>query len=238
MTVLILTLHEKFAVLSQDTIISDTRAIEKQPALGVATDEEEQRRSAFVGDGSPPKDRVGLGQQSKITIAPHVQLIAGYSGRCHWMTQWDIVARNAPVRDVVELHAMIPQLVRTCDRNLSGEGSTAVHVGWSPTDRRMRGFLYSSQNQWTGMELPKGHCLYPACDPDDSDYDKVLALAAKASAGEAVEEFHLALAMNIHRAFLRGRYIKGAIIGGQLHTVRVDAECITARVAHVFDLGG
>lgn len=236
MTILIATLGRDFGVISQDTIITDAGKVATMQAFGVSIDEAEQRTSAFTGDGNPPDDVFGDGVMSKMSVVPHMHLIAGYLAYVEHLTQWDVFLRVAPALDIDTLDVSdIRDNLHEGEHGSSG--FKALHFGWSQAKKRVCGVLhYNDERKWQRLDLDPCHIVYPACDPEDSEFGELQHHAAMAADGHDVERFHVAVARNIHGAFLRGLYVKGAVFGGQLHTARIDARGISIKVAHIFDV--
>lgn len=230
MTILIATICDRFALVSQDSFVTDASTLGAD-ARGVDTrlnfdDAGAAVDADLVGDGTPPTT-VPLAFGTKFRAIPQLGMVIGCTGDGQVAFAWmELVARLSFARDIVELSTFTPMLLANLYRASGTQVPLAiVHVGYSRLEGACRGFVYNSAEDFKPVRLKRGHHLYsPVPSPDDADYDDLAARWAPAADGVDTESFHVKLAINQHRTYRRGLYRAGAGIGGQLHTASVDSE--------------
>lgn len=77
------------------------------------------------------------------------------------------------------------------------------------------------------VEVPAGHCMHPPPCGDLPDYDRLCDLWEPAAYGERVEAFHVAVAVNVRRAWRERRLREPAAFGGDLQALTLTASGIT-----------
>lgn len=239
MTSFIVTMSERFSLVSQDSFCVARQEVAGSAREGrVAGDFSEALGSAFTGRGrsfcKPP-----LAFGAKFFVLPHLHMVIGGAGDFGFITAWaSIVNVSGYLLDAAGVDGVAPE----CLRDLSGimnlsMASSVFHVGWDREGDKPVGFLYANGDGFSSTGLGLGHSLCPAPNPDDEEYGVLHGMWTKAATSGDIalaEKFHVGVAANQHRAYRAGLFGQGLGIGGQLHTARIDRDGISVCVSHEF----
>lgn len=134
----------------------------------------------------------------------------------------------AEFRDVVELDRIAPRLLGEVVAAARGQHTESqsyqcVIAGWDAYQWRPAAFVYSDDNAFRSHRVP-AHACRPEPDIAADDYPALASMWVPATQGVGTEAFHVALARNARRAH-------PAVIGGELHTARIDHKGVHDRVA-------
>lgn len=238
MTVLNITIAPDFAIVSTDTlVVPKTPTPAALAALGVTADAAAAMAGSFTGNGKPPQlDPIGFA--SKLTVLPHLHMVALGSGPIDAVGQWTrpLHFTTGP-GDVCTLNPFVPDALRQmCATWSFDELFIIAHVGWSRSEGRLAGFIYSSAADFEPVELTAGggHNMVPPASPSDHDYPSLAERWTAAAAGEETELFHLDLARNQFHTYRAGLLRNGAAVGGELVVARIDAGGISVRRVAAF----
>lgn len=241
MSLLIVTITDRVGYVSQDTFVTDRGDAPSPEATKRATEDIQAAiESTFIGDGTPPADKV-LCHRNKLSAFLRFGLAVAGCGSLGFQSLW--LGRLSHLQgdhDVVGIDAFAPGLLRglraeLLEASLPSIGDHVVcHIGWSRTESRVRGFIYNAADDFKAVPLGAGHTMMPAANPEDPDYDALYEAWSPAVRGEGVEGFHILAAANMHRSYRAGRLAPGAGIGGDLWTAQVDSGGVTLAHAHRF----
>lgn len=227
MTLFIVTVTERYALVSQDTFVTREQDVSREDVdTSLTGNMATATRTAYVGGGRtelfPP-----LTFASKMAFLPHLHAIVGGSGDFGLQAMWTGVLNMAGGLRNIDGIACIAQsgLARLAKRIGEPGPLTVFHVGWSERAGKPRAFIQSSQDGFALVELTIGHSISPAPNFNDPSAATMCLLWKPAATGEditATREFHKVVATNQHRAYRSGLFRQGAGIGGQLQTARVE----------------
>jgi hypothetical protein len=243
MTTLIATVTPRGGWLSQDTAVSaltiepdmDMAKLSKVANLADGATWEDVVRSDLAGDGHAKPAKL-LGFASKIGVIPHLNMVAGSFGtyEFHLAGLFALFSMKA-ARTVEDVDAAAPALLARLAVALpSPVPQCVVCIGYSHARGRVLGFAYHATESFRSMPIDKGHTFCPVVSEDDPDYAALHRACEPAAIGVGTEQFHVAVARNQFRAQALGLYTRAPLIGGQLHTARVDAGGITITVSNTF----
>lgn len=237
MTSFIITMSERFSLVSQDSFCVAREEVVGSPREGrVAGNFSEAVASAYKGQGlSVCKPPLAFG--AKFFVLPHLHMVVGGAGDFGVIATWAAIVNAAGyLLDTNGVDQVAPECLRQLAdiTNLSMPMSV-FHVGWAQEGDKPVGFLYASGDGFSSTAMSLGHSLCPAPNPDDEEYGVLHGMWTEAATGGDIalaERFHVAVAENQYRAYQAGLFGQGLGIGGQLHTARIDREGISVRVSH------
>jgi hypothetical protein len=239
MTLLIATIGEDFAFVSQDTAIYEGDDANDAGAtiFGTSRDAAVAAQNTFVGDGQAPTTRA-VRHGAKMMLLPNLNAVLFGAGNYAPIIDWGWICQAGmlgAVDDVIGMDLMAPRLLPKVKERLSPNAPFLVcHVGWSERDGRMAGFAYNSADGFRSTPLGPGHTMMPIVDAEMPGYELVYRARQPASRGERTADFHVAVAKNQFAAWRAGKFRPGSVIGGQLHTARIDRHGLSVRVTHTF----
>jgi hypothetical protein len=238
MTILIATIGENFAVVSQDTAVyGDDDASDADAEMFKASgDPAEAAHNTFVGDGAPPTARAAK-HASKIVLLPNLHAVlfgsGTYAALIYWA--WMLQTGGVGVKNIIGIDLVAPHFLPVIKERFSPAAPfLCCAVGWSESDGRVLGCAHNSVDHFKATLLTDGHVMNPLAHPDMPDYAQLYELSELAAHGERVEDFHVAVAKNQFATWRAGLLRPGLVIGGQLHTARVDRHGLSVRVTHTF----
>lgn len=234
MTLLIATLCDGFAVVSQDSAIGHQSEMDR-PA-STTPDAHTAAAETLTGNGLPPADQpAAFG--CKLLLLPQFHAVIAGTGSYWAFVQYGLILNAvAAAWDVTDLDQAAPEALRgVLGRFPGGTALTVVQVGYSRQRGNVAGYAYASGDGFKSVPLQlSSHTITPTPATDDPGYGEVAERWNAAARGEGTEAFHVSLAACQHRTYRRGLYRDGSLIGGQLHLARIDHAGITVKVAHEF----
>jgi hypothetical protein len=234
MTLLISTVTPSACWLSQDTALSNLEHVADGKTFGVsenAADLWGDLLPAGTSSIAPP-----LGFNDKVVTIPRLSMVIGGVGSLLGLACWcGAVAGAIGAADIDGIDALRPDLWRNIDPKVKAASQLlVVHLGWSTVRERMIGYAYDSATDFRPALIRQGHTIHPMPSDDDAEWERIANLWTPAAQGQLVEEFHVKVAQAQHRTFKRGMYRQGAVVGGQVHTARIDRNGIHLSVMHQF----
>lgn len=165
--------------------------------------------------GLPGAPRV-LGHTAKVFCFPNGRFIGGAIGCRSTLNGWqqDLgEAEPSTLAAAVErTAALLPRLWATGPR--CGGVFLARLLGWSETEGRVLGWLFSDSDGWKPQPHDHSHWLHPHPQVEDrGEARRLRRLADAALDGREVEGFHVAVARCQAAACRAGRYFDGSAVG-------------------------
>ena len=236
MTILIATIGDGFALLSQDTFVAPASSVlagvidpSGESPGAITRDWAGAAGRDFEGDGTPP-DIAPICWASKIIALPHLHGVMGASGGLGPYLRYAAnVIGTLRVTDVAELDGFAPTILSQAHEADPAAGGALVmlQLGWIAAEHRVAGFAYSSVDGFASVPLTEGHSMMPIVDTADRHYAAIRdAWTPALGDPAAAAEFHDACARNQFAAYRAGRFPNGIGIGGALITARVDSAGI------------
>lgn len=235
MTLIIATVTETFAMLTQDTgcIRPDDEAADPGFADVTSTiDFEAARRSSF----SVPVAAPACSQAAtvvKIAEFPSFKMAVGGAGHLDFhIAHLTALSEQLPMSATID---DMPLIAGNVLRQLRQQRETstpyvAVFVGWSDTLGHPVAWSFTSGENFSAKRTGpgEGHILMPACDTADPEYAALFERsppASKPGAGmREVEAFHSGYARNVWRACRQGLYGARMAIAGPFTSAVISRE--------------
>lgn len=235
MTIFVITIAEKFALVSQDTMVSALPA--GRPAERYEVLEGDAAGAVLPPKGEAPAPDI-LGFKMKTTVFPSLHMAAGGAGSDDFISFWkdrltDLARAGA--RDIADLDREAPEFLSDAFAQLGYSIPTAIyHVGYSGALGRFVGYLYANFNGFRSQRLDRGHSFMPMVDIGHPDYRILSAGWGPALSGRRAFRFHVRVAANQYDSYLAGRFFQGSGIGGQLYTVMIGRRLMKGAITHRF----
>lgn len=228
MTLFVITLTDKFALVSQDTMVAWDTDAKAGHFRTLTPDDLARDPSAFVCN--PGAAERCLTFTSKIAVIPHLHMVVGGAGEFRLINAWALNVGVMAARDAVEIDSVAPALLRQVAEKIGGVVPAMIfHVGFDKDARAPVGYFYNRADDFKSTRLLAGsHSMQPIMSVQHPDYRALTAHWLAAVRGDGTENFHVRVAVNQVESY------PGAGMGGQLHTARIDAGGISVRVAHEF----
>ena len=176
------------------------------------------------GESAP----VELVRGCKLIVLERRRVVVAGTGSLGVHLAFRAALEAAEFRDVVELDRMAPRLLGVLlawarGQHTEPQSYQCIVAGWDRHLWRPAAFVYSDDDAFRSQRGAV-HACRPEPDTSADDYPALPSMLVPATQGVGTEEFHVALAQNARRAH-------PAVIGGELHTARIDHEGVHVRVA-------
>lgn len=178
MTLFIVTVTDDFAIVSQDTFVSEVNEATMARAGDCATVDLSAGHAlpAIEGRESPPTGKPKF-FTSKMFVVPHLHMVIGGSGCLQLIMAWAQVAICTAARDLIELDRIVPDAIMHVAESIKAEHPAMIfHVGLDKSTGRMAGFMYNAADNYRPTRLGAGHAMMPMPVTSHEDYERLAAL--------------------------------------------------------------
>lgn len=228
MTLILATASRHVGHLSADTLAYSHRQFGPLEAPELDGTAEAAFNAAWGGDGTPPRV-TPLWYEPKIHAIPRLGLAVGHAGAVAIGLGWVDMLHRAPVRGIDDLDHIAPLgLKQLVARFPEHPEAALLHVGWSARQQCVVGRMYRSFNDFAPEAFANGTFSGTPIHPEFDGYDRANELVEPASHGVGIEELHTAVAGNVEAAYRAGRALRWFHFGGELLTIKVDRNGVSA----------
>lgn len=132
-----------------------------------------------------------LEEVDKVNVLPEVGMLVGGAGFFRGMHMWPRFLADHAMGEVVGLADIVPEHLRELAQrgDLGEEPAQIVHVGYSPSEDRVVGFVFERENDFEPQRFT-GTLFMPEPSPEAPGYRTVARRWNMAQRGNGVEKLH------------------------------------------------